>query len=148
MKNEPVSSLFVDTSAFAAIQNASDTNHRPALEFWRRTAASRAAIYTTDYIFDETYTLMLRCVGREAALDFGHAIMGSSVVQMIYVDEYLQQKAWRIAIKYSDKRFSFTDCVSFAVIDELKIEATFCFDIHFQQYGSLIVKPDKSLFQP
>lgn len=141
MENKPVSSLFVDTSAFAAIQNASDTNHEAALDFWRRTAASRVAIYTTDYIFDETYTLMLRRVGREAALDFGHAIMGSSVVQMIYVDESLLQKAWRIAAKYGDKHFSFTDCVSFAVIEELKIEESFCFDLHFQQYGSIVVRP-------
>ena len=35
----------------------------------------------------------------------------------------------------SDQDFSFTDCMSFIVMEMLKINKVFSFDRHFDQYG-------------
>jgi predicted nucleic acid-binding protein len=37
--------------------------------------------------------------------------------------------------KYSDKEFSFVDCVSFVVMKEQKIKRTYGCDKHFEQMG-------------
>lgn len=136
--------LFVDTSAFAAIEDTNDQNHRDAINFWNRVAGEPVSIYTTNFVFDETYTLLLTRVGRDAAIDFGTALRESRVIQMIYVDELIQGRAWDIAVKYKDKMFSFTDCTSFAAMVELGIVEAFSFDLHFEQYGSLSRLPSSS----
>ncbi len=37
--------------------------------------------------------------------------------------------------RFHDKRRSFTDCVSFAVMDSLELDTAFTFDRNFEQYG-------------
>jgi predicted nucleic acid-binding protein len=37
--------------------------------------------------------------------------------------------------RYDDKDFSFTDCVSFAVMRRLKLKVALTFDQHFKQAG-------------
>jgi len=40
--------------------------------------------------------------------------------------------------KYSEKRWSYTDCVSFAYMDEIGLEDAFTFDRNFAQYGKRV----------
>lgn len=40
-----------------------------------------------------------------------------------------------MAFRYRDKRFSFTDCTSFVVMQELKIARALSTDAHFRQMG-------------
>ena len=40
-----------------------------------------------------------------------------------------------------DKEWSFTDCVSRAVIERLGITTAVAFDEHFRQFGTVIVVP-------
>ena len=44
-------------------------------------------------------------------------------------------------IRYNDKDWSFTDCVSRAVMSRLNIKSAFAFDVHFRQFGNLKVVP-------
>ena len=37
--------------------------------------------------------------------------------------------------QYQDKRFSLTDCVSFALMQQRSIGTAFAFDVHFRQMG-------------
>lgn len=131
--------IFVDTSAFVAIQDSKDINHKKALRFWKQIAQQAISVYTTNFIFDETYTLLLKRISKEAAIDFGIAIMESSLIQMVHIDEKLQAAAWNIAIEYQDKKFSFTDCTSFAVMNRYGINDAFAFDSHFTQMGFMLI---------
>jgi predicted nucleic acid-binding protein len=45
------------------------------------------------------------------------------------------EEAWAYFNKHKDKGYSFTDCVSFAVMDELNIKNALTFDKHFRQAG-------------
>lgn len=45
-------------------------------------------------------------------------------------------QAWSIFAQFNqDKQWSFTDCVSYAVMKELVITEVFTFDHHFSQMG-------------
>ena len=50
-------------------------------------------------------------------------------------------QAWDVFASHKDKGWSFTDCVSRAVIDRLGIVTACAFDVHFRQFGSLNVVP-------
>ena len=50
--------IFVDTSAWCAIEDKSDANHEASLAF-KDEIAGACELVTTDYVLDETYTLLL-----------------------------------------------------------------------------------------
>ncbi len=53
----------------------------------------------------------------------------------IHVDPTLFQEGWRLFQRHRDKRYSLTDCISFAVMKRLKIKTALTFDRHFLQAG-------------
>lgn len=133
--------LFIDTSAFYALEDKRDQNHNKAIDF-RENVLTREkfAIFTSTYILDETYTFLQKKLGKEIALTFGRQIQASELIEVIHVSKFYEKKAWDIFEKYLDKEFSYTDCTSFAIMKDLKITDAFAFDDHFQQMG-LIALP-------
>jgi len=132
-----VRGLFIDTSGFYALEDKSDKNHPAAKIFWKEVAQKKIPLLTTDYIFDEAYTLLRSTLGYEKAIGFGESIKESRVVQLVQVDEEVQDEAWEIAKNYGDKDFSFTDCTSFVVMTHMGLNESFSFDQHFKEYGFL-----------
>lgn len=51
------------------------------------------------------------------------------------------RRAREVFERYADKQWSFTDCVSYAVIERLGIKQTFAFDRRFRQFGIVDVVP-------
>lgn len=130
--------LFVDTSAFVAIEDLGDSNHGRAMDFRekvRRDKTPFRTLYTSNYILDETITLLRFHCGRHVAVAFRKAIDTSRVVRVLWVDDALEKAAWGIFEKYSDKEYSFTDCTSFALMEVEAIRSAFAFDEHFLQQG-------------
>jgi predicted nucleic acid-binding protein len=127
--------VLIDTSAFHALQNAGDAReHEPAKTIAKQLQADRAILVTTNYILDETYTLLRALLGHKVAVAFGREIRRGGI-EIVQIDESIQRDAWKIFESYSDKDFSFTDCTSFVVMQRSGIEIAFTFDRHFQQYG-------------
>lgn len=62
-------------------------------------------------------------------------ILGSSLVQFIYVDEVLSFEGWQLFQQYDDKSYSLTDCIFFVVMTQLNIRTALSFDNHFVQAG-------------
>jgi len=132
-----VRGIFIDTSGFYALEDMSDQNHPAAKVYWGEIAKKKIPLFTTNYIFDETYTLLRISLGYKKAIRFGESIKESSVAQVIQVDEEIQEEAWKIVKNYDDKDFSFTDCTSFVVMKNMGLEVAFSFDKHFKTYGFL-----------
>ena len=127
--------VFIDTSAFHALANSGDvTEHSIALRVAHLLESTRALQITTDYVLDETYTLMRVVLGHRISVAFGHEIQKGGI-EIVQVGEDIQGEAWSIFEHYKDKGFSFTDCTSFVVMELGNIETAFTFDRHFQQYG-------------
>jgi predicted nucleic acid-binding protein len=92
-------------------------------------------LVTTDYVIDETLTLLRFRLGLDAAEEWWHAIAISARVRHERVDAERAERARTIFFRYRDKDFSFTDCTSFAVMRELRLRTALTTDRHFRQAG-------------
>lgn len=52
-----------------------------------------------------------------------------------------EERARTILMTHSDKDYSYTDAVSFAIMERLGISMVFSFDRHFVQYGFQVIGP-------
>ncbi|MHB8577630.1 MAG: type II toxin-antitoxin system VapC family toxin, partial [Dehalococcoidia bacterium] len=55
------------------------------------------------------------------------------------VTEGDEQRARDIIAQYSDKKFSYTDATSFAVMERLQIDMAFPLDRNFAQFGFIVL---------
>ena len=90
---------------------------------------------TTDYVLDEAMTLIRFAHSHAKAVQLAEATLASQFVKVIYSDEELFWDGMNIFRKYSDKEWSFTDCVSFAAMTKHHVRTAFTFDPHFKQFG-------------
>ncbi len=128
--------IFVDTSAWYAIETEDDVNHEKARELLAGLASGRHGVaITTDYVLDETLTLLQSKKNLEVALTFIEKIRKSKSIRVFWVSESIFDKALNIFRKTNDSRWSFTDCTSFALMKDLSITEAFTFDSHFKQAG-------------
>lgn len=133
--------IFIDTSAFLALEDESDEHHEEAFRFRQQVLLkSDYDIITTSYILDETLTLIRSRLGIRVSIDFSRKMRRSQIVKILPVSKEIEEKALDLFEEYDDKAFSFTDCVSFVVIQEMGIKEAFTFDRHFEQMG-LIRRP-------
>jgi predicted nucleic acid-binding protein len=70
-----------------------------------------------------------------AADDFLATTLESKTLQLEWVDSERFHSAVALFRRHDDKDWSFTDCVSFVLMRELKIEESFTTDRHFRQAG-------------
>ncbi len=138
-----MSLIFVDTSAWFAASFVRDQHHKAATVSYRELSRSDAYFITTDYILDETLTLM-KSRGLEAKRieSFYKQIRLAEEhgrLRLVFVDASLFAEAWKQFQSYSDQTLSFTDSASFAVARRLKVDAVFTFDRHFEMAGFPVV---------
>lgn len=130
--------IFVDTGAWDALVDSGDLNHELALLF-QGEISGRYKLVATNYVLDELYTLLLMNVGYRRTAEFKRqldALVEEKVLQVIWVTPEIATEAWRIFEQFNkDKEWSFTDCVSYAVMKQLEIDEAFAFDHHFEQMG-------------
>jgi predicted nucleic acid-binding protein len=130
--------VFVDTSAWDALADSQDVHHDLARLF-RQEIAGRAQLVITDYVLDELYTLLLLNIGYQGAVSFKikvDALIQEGVVSIVWVTEAIARDAWQVFEQFNaDKKWSFTDCVSYTVMKQRSIAEAFTFDHHFQQMG-------------
>jgi uncharacterized protein len=129
--------VFIDTSAYFALADTTESNHRRAQAILRRLAEEPWLLFTSNFVKTETHALMLRRLGRPMALRYLHGLAaGTTSVQR--VTEADEARALAIIEQYTDKNFSFTDATSFAVMDRLGITHAFHFDRNFREYSRFI----------
>ncbi|NPV70671.1 MAG: PIN domain-containing protein [Firmicutes bacterium] len=128
-------SLFIDTSAFIALYDASDRHHEAAKDFFtaERIRALRVQLVTTNFVFAEVYTYFCRDHGRATIV--GRHIRESKILRYLRPGPADEDAAWNLAQEYHDKDFSFVDCLSFVVMSRLGCRKAFAFDSHFRQMG-------------
>ena len=128
--------IFIDTSAWYASEVEDDINHEKAREFLGELASGKHGVaVATDYVLDETLTLLQSKRGLPAALTFIEKVKASKSVQIFWINESTFEKALGPFKKTSASPWSFTDCTSFALMKDLSISEAFTFDCHFKQAG-------------
>ena len=127
--------LFVDTAGWMACADAADAVHKVSCQA-RDSALERGTLLvTTDYVADETLTLIRKRLGIRAAESWWEQVEGSSRVRWEWIDVQRADRARNLFFRHRDKDFSFTDCTSFVVMQELKIRQALTTDAHFRQMG-------------
>ncbi|MBI5208228.1 MAG: PIN domain-containing protein [Candidatus Firestonebacteria bacterium] len=131
--------IFIDTSAWIALEDRKDINHQKALEIKNELFISRSRLITTNYILDETYTLMLLNVGYRKTVEFKYKLdefIKNNLVIVYYITSEIEHIAWKIFEDFNkDKTWSFTDCASKVIIEKVGLREIFTFDHHFEQMG-------------
>jgi len=131
--------LFVDTSGFYAIWFPKDDFHKKAIAISNKLKKTKVSVFTSNYIIDESLTLLSSKVSRELAIEFGKSIFEGGEMEILSVDLEVEKKAWEIFAGSSDRRLSFTDCTSFVIMKENGMKFAFSFDKHFEEFGFRLV---------
>jgi uncharacterized protein len=131
--------LFVDTAGWMACADAADPAHVKATTARDRWLERKGVLVTTDYIIDETLTLIRFRIGLSASEAWWNQVEGSARLQWELVTPERAEKARHLFFRYADKDFSFTDCTSFVVMQQLKLKQALTTDRHFKQIGFQIV---------
>lgn len=127
--------LFVDTSAWLALNDKNDQYHDEAVSKITKVRQQKIQLVTSEYVFDESVTIIRYRISHRAAVAFGDALISSNVASIEDITDEERLKAWVLFKKYRDKDLSFTDCTSFALMVKLKLQKAFSFDNHFKQVG-------------
>ena len=133
--------VLIDSSGFYSLENPDEPRHEEVRSTFRKLVEDGTRLFTTNFVFDETYTLLLVRLGRSRAVAWGQGLLGSGVVRMLRVDSDHETRAWEIILQFGDKDFSYTDASTFALAESLGIEGALSLDRHFHQYGALEVVP-------
>ena len=127
--------LFVDTGGWMACADGADPAHAPCRAARDGALEAGRTLITTDFVIDETLTLIRFRLGLSAAAKWWQQIDGSARLRWERVDNDRFERARHLFFQYRDKDLSFTDCTSIAVMRELKLTAVITTDRHFQQVG-------------
>lgn len=127
--------VFMDTAGFLALWDSADEYHSQALSLQSDLLLKRRRFFTTDYVVDETVTLLLIRHSHAAAADFLEAVSRTEALSLEWVGQERFFTATRKFNRHADKQWSFTDCVSFVVMQELHTRDAFTTDRHFVQAG-------------
>jgi uncharacterized protein len=127
--------VLVDAAGFLPLWDAADDQHVRAVRLQAELAAEGRRFITTDYIVDETVTLLLVRHSHTAAADFLQTVTTSERLQLQWVSPDRFHAAAAFFARHHDKDWSFTDCVSFTLMHELSIRDAFTTDRHFRQAG-------------
>jgi predicted nucleic acid-binding protein len=85
----------------------------------------------SNFIVAESHALLLSRLGSQGARDW----LLKQIWPIEPVTSIDERKAKQIIQRYEDKTFSYTDAISFALMERLGLEDAFAFDVHFRQYG-------------
>ncbi len=125
--------VFIDTSAFFAVLDESDTNHKSASAIWRELLGKDALMITTNYVILECFALMQNRLGRNAVRVFQEDILPLVTIQWVGEDEHTSGVFSFLTA--GRPQLSLVDCVSFVIMRNLGLKEAFCFDRDFEEVG-------------
>ena len=135
--------ILVDSGAWYALSDPRDRNAAPAAAAWNRVRTGEyGRIVATDYVLDETYTLLRMRLGVLAVRGFRDQLARSGNLRVIRVGEREFEEALDMMIAHDDKRWSLTDCTSFVLMHQLSIGSAFSFDRNFLEAGFRLLPAD------
>jgi uncharacterized protein len=130
-----MNAVFVDTGGWMACADLGDPAHVACAAARDATLEAGRILITTDFVVDETLTLIRFRLGLAAANAWWQQLDGSARLRWERVENDRFERARSLFFQYRDKDLSFTDCTSFAVMRELRLTTVITTDGHFRQVG-------------
>ena len=129
--------LWMDTWGWYALADQDEAQHTKVKEIYRNATAGQ--IKTSDFILDETITLLFRKLSFASAGKFITSLFSATqqgFIQLIWVTPPVLEEAWNLRLRYTDKpRISFTDLTSMVLMREYGIAKVITHDAHFTHTG-------------
>lgn len=120
-----------------AYYNQDDALHKDAAEMMTKFASGEVPLtkfFTSDYVFDETVTVIECVLGRhDLAVRVGEALRESPRTEILLIDKDTFEASWKLFT--TSRGLSFTDCTSLVLMKALGIQAAFTFDRHLKALG-------------
>ena len=127
--------VFVDTSGFYSLLVRRDDRHQQASRLLREARRHKGRFVTTDYVLDETATLL-------KARGHGHlvpllleTVFSSAACTVLWTDAERFRATCDFFLKHEDQAWSFTDCLSFVVMKHEHLRESLTKDTHFREAG-------------
>lgn len=133
--------LFVDTAGWMAVADRGDPIHADACGERDRWLEQGGRLLTTDYVIDETLTLIRMRLGIPAARVWWEMASRSPRLKVEWINPRRAERAREWFFKWPDQAFSFTDCTSFAVMKEMNVCEALTSDHHFLVAGFTLLPP-------
>lgn len=134
-----MAALFIDTWGWLALRDKGERHHREAVAVFNAALSAHAAMLTSDYVLDETFTLLFRRLSAHKARESVEALMSAAEdgsVQVATINPARFREAVRLRLKFKDKpEISFTDFTSLVVMQESGVKRILTEDRHFAQVG-------------
>lgn len=124
--------VFVDTFAMIAWLNARDTAHVRVTSYLD---GFTGRMLTTDWVLTELADALCSPEARSTAARFLKAVRMDPMFDVVPYHQDVYQAGFDLYENRSDKAWSLTDCVSFAVMTDRKITDALTADHHFEQAG-------------
>ena len=131
--------LFVDTWGWLTLRDKGESRHEEVKSFYWRFRHEKGSIYTSDYVIDETITLLFKRlpfdIAKESLVKIDEAIE-EGYIRFEWITSERFEKAKTMRKKYQDKPgISFTDFTSMTVMKELGVSDVLTADEHFEHVG-------------
>ncbi len=132
--------IFVDTSAWLALVDRNDRDHARARTVNARIGRGEfGQPITTNYVLQETLTLVARRLGPGSAAELNASIRRSRQLSTFWIERVHHEEAVALMAQHDDKDWSLTDCTSFLVMRALGVGTAFALDADFAQAGFAVV---------
>ena len=130
---------FIDTWGFKAYLDAKEPKHEAVTDYINKIWDKNEPLITTDYIIDETITLLSYKLDYDKLKKFIQKLelsIKNEYIKLIWISEDIFNEAIKLKLKYKDKLdISFTDMTSMIVMKKLKIKDVITEDKHFEKVG-------------
>jgi len=133
--------LFVDTGAWIALFSARDQYHAEADRLFRIALSRKVSLLTTSLVIAETHRFSLFHMGIRAALTAVERIEASRRVTIVFPGRAHHEDALRRLGRLAAVRLTYTDAVSFAVMQQTGCRVAFGFDTDFVAAGFSLWRP-------
>jgi predicted nucleic acid-binding protein len=127
--------LFVDSGAWIALRSRRDQHHAAVDQAFRAAVERRIPLLTTNLVIAEIHRLTLFRAGREPAVRALERIDASTSVTVHFAtsDDHMAARRW--LERLAPRPVTYTDAVSFAVMEATKCTYVLGFDQDFAAAG-------------
>ncbi|MCG3144539.1 MAG: tRNA(fMet)-specific endonuclease VapC [Gammaproteobacteria bacterium] len=124
--------MLLDTSGLLCFFDDDDQRHQDAVAFFH----AAASLVTHNYVLAEFVPLcQSRGLNREKTLTFVRSLLGNPLVEIVWSDDSLYERALTLLEARLDKTYSLCDAVSFVLMRERGLTEALTTDRHFEQEG-------------
>ena len=131
--------IFVDTWGWLVLHNKREPKHAAVSTFYRKFHDGGGIFYSTDYVFDDTLTLLFRRLPFPLArktMEFLDKAIGQGYLMQEWITPKRVKEAKDLRLKFQDKPdISFTDLTTMVVMRELDLNDILTADGHFVKVG-------------